>query len=54
MGNNYGCEYEALIKIRWELVPLPKGKNIVGCKWVYKTKYGVDGQIDKHKAIGLL
>jgi hypothetical protein len=44
-------EYDALIGNQtWELVPLPKGKNIVGCKWVYKTKFGVDGKIEKHKA----
>jgi hypothetical protein len=38
----------------WELVLLPNGKNIVGYKWVYKTKYGADGQIDKHKEPRLL
>ena len=34
----------------WDLVPLPKGQKIVRCKWVYKTKYAIDGSIDKHKA----
>jgi hypothetical protein len=39
-------EYGALIKNQtWELVPLVKGKNIAGCKWVCKTKYGVNGQV---------
>jgi len=38
------AEYDALIKNRmWKLVPFLKGNNIVGCKWVYKTKYGVYG-----------
>jgi hypothetical protein len=23
---------------------------LVGCKWVYKTKYDVDGKLKKHKA----
>jgi hypothetical protein len=23
----------------WELEEIPKGAKIVGCKWVYKTKY---------------
>lgn len=22
----------------YELVDLPKGKHVVGCKWVYKTR----------------
>jgi hypothetical protein len=44
-------KYEALIKNQtWELIPLLKGKNIIGHKWIYKTKYGVNGQIEKHKA----
>ena len=39
-------EYDALVKNKtWELVPLPKGKNIIGCKWVYKTKFKSDGAI---------
>jgi hypothetical protein len=44
-------KYVALMKNQtWDLVPLPKGKNLVGCKWVYKTKYDVDGRLEKHKA----
>ena len=26
----------------WELVELPKGKEIVGCKWVYTVKHKAD------------
>ena len=33
-----------------KLVPLPKGKNVIGCKWVYKTKFKSDGAIEKFKA----
>jgi histone deacetylase 1/2 len=32
-------EHQALMRNRtWHLVPRPKGKNIIGCKWVYKIK----------------
>jgi histone deacetylase 1/2 len=44
-------EYEALLRNRtWHLVPRPKGKNVIGCKWVYKVKRKADGSIDRHKA----
>eukprot|EP00253_Pinus_taeda_P015942 PITA_15942 len=34
----------------WNLVPLPKERKLVRCKWVYKTKYVPNGKFDKHKA----
>lgn len=34
----------------WQLVDLPKGKEVIGLKWVYKTKYNEDGSIQKFKA----
>jgi hypothetical protein len=34
----------------WETVLRPTDKNVVDCKWVYRTKYSADGTIDKHKA----
>jgi hypothetical protein len=34
----------------WDLVYLPKGKELIGTKRVYKTKYKLDGTIDKYKA----
>ncbi len=34
----------------WELVPLPKGKKAIGCKWVYKVKHNSDGSISRYKA----
>eukprot|EP00253_Pinus_taeda_P033691 PITA_33691 len=44
-------EMMALIKNgTWDLVELPKGRKIVGCKWVFKLKRGVDDTEDKYKA----
>jgi hypothetical protein len=35
----------------WELTTLPEGVKAIGVKWVYKTKYNENGEVDKHKAI---
>jgi histone deacetylase 1/2 len=44
-------EYQALLRNRtWQLVPRPKGKNVIGCKWVYKVKRKADGSVDRYKA----
>lgn len=44
-------EYNALMKNKtWHLVPSLKGKNIIGCKWVYKVKKKADGSVDRYKA----
>nr|KYP33449.1 Retrovirus-related Pol polyprotein from transposon TNT 1-94 [Cajanus cajan] len=34
----------------WTLVPLPKHKRPIACKWVYKLKHNADGTVDRHKA----
>ncbi|PNX88803.1 pentatricopeptide repeat-containing protein mitochondrial-like, partial [Trifolium pratense] len=34
----------------WNLVPLPKDKKIVGCKWVFSIKHKADGSIERYKA----
>lgn len=34
----------------WELTSLPKGKTAIGVKWVYKTKYRPNGEVDHFKA----
>lgn len=45
------AEHQALIQNRtWHLVPKPRGKNIIGCKWVYKIKCRANGSIDRYKA----
>ncbi len=34
----------------WDLVPLPPGKKIVGCEWVYTIKFNLDGSLDRWTA----
>lgn len=34
----------------WIVVDLPKGKQTIGCKWVCKVIYNVDGSLDRYKA----
>ncbi|KAJ1700426.1 hypothetical protein LUZ63_000205 [Rhynchospora breviuscula] len=34
----------------WQLVKLPEGKNVIGVKWVFRTKFCADGAIQKFKA----
>jgi hypothetical protein len=34
----------------WIFQPLPPGKKPIDCKWVFKTKFRVDGSIERHKA----
>eukprot|EP00253_Pinus_taeda_P003566 PITA_03566 len=33
-----------------DIVELPKGRSVVGCKWVFKLKWKVDGSIESYKA----
>jgi len=32
------------------LVPFPNRCKLVGCKWVFKKKIGLDGNVEKYKA----
>lgn len=34
----------------WELVPRPKNRKIVKCKWIFKRKLNKDGQVERYKA----
>jgi len=44
-------EMEAIEKNNtWQLVDPPKGVIPVGIKWVFKTKFNEDGQVEKYKA----
>ena len=44
-------EFEALTKLgTWTLVPLPKGRRTIDCKWVYKVKYDKNGNVERYKA----
>jgi hypothetical protein len=44
-------EYRSLLENNtWDFVPLPKGRKLVICKWVYKTNYGSDGSVERYKA----
>jgi hypothetical protein len=44
-------EYQSIIKNDlWEIVPIPKSKDVVSSKWLFKIKHVVDGSIKKYKA----
>jgi hypothetical protein len=44
-------ELDALTKNNtWSLVPASEASNIVGCKWVFKTKLRPDGTVERYKA----
>lgn len=34
----------------WELCKLTPEKKMIGVKWVYKTKYKPNGEVEKYKA----
>ncbi|KAH0705987.1 hypothetical protein KY285_010521 [Solanum tuberosum] len=44
-------EYNALLQNgTWQLVPPFPSQNIIGSKWIFKTKVKPDGSIDRYKA----
>lgn len=34
----------------WKLVPLPSGKQLIGCKWIFTIKFQPDGLVEWLKA----
>ena len=34
----------------WEVIDLPMGKILVGCRWVFTIKHKMDGTIERFKA----
>ena len=34
----------------WELVDVPTDKDLIGVKWIYKTKQDANGNVQNHKA----
>jgi len=34
----------------WDLVPVPIGKKVVGCKWVFTVKQNPNGEVERYKA----
>ncbi len=44
-------EYDSLVvNNTWSLLPLPKSRKPISCKWVFKIKHEVDGEIEHYKA----
>ncbi|GKB58671.1 ribonuclease H-like domain-containing protein [Tanacetum coccineum] len=34
----------------WEITDLPKGRKVIGSKWIFKVKYKSDGDVERFKA----
>ena len=34
----------------WDFVKAPNGIKLVSCKWIYKRKRGIDGNVETFKA----
>jgi hypothetical protein len=44
-------EYQSIIKNDlWEIVPIPKSKDVVSSKWLFKIKHAADESIEKYNA----
>jgi hypothetical protein len=44
-------EYSALMENQtWDLVPLPKGRKLVRCRWIFQKNMAENGEISKYKS----
>lgn len=44
-------EYQVLMKTNtWTLVPPSSASNLVGCRWIFRTKLHSNGSIERRKA----
>ncbi|KAJ9561585.1 hypothetical protein OSB04_006745 [Centaurea solstitialis] len=51
MANAMAEELAAVYQTHtWDLVPLPTGKHVIGCRWVFKIKTKFDGSVEWYKA----
>ncbi|KAE8656959.1 hypothetical protein F3Y22_tig00116997pilonHSYRG00690 [Hibiscus syriacus] len=45
------AEYEALVRNgTWTLVPLPRDRKAVNCKWIFRIKRNADGSVSRYKS----
>ena len=45
-------EYDSIVRnSAWDFVPRPKGKSVVGSRWIYKVKQAADRSVENYKAI---
>lgn len=50
-NKSVNVELDALEQNRtWDVVTLPCGKNVVGCKWIFTIKYNADGTVERYKS----
>jgi len=43
-------EYKSLIENEtWDLVEIPVGEKLIGCKWVFKVRHASDGTVERLK-----
>eukprot|EP00253_Pinus_taeda_P031167 PITA_31167 len=44
-------EYGSIVgNSAWEICPRPKGKLVMGSRWIYKVKQAADGSVEKYKS----
>jgi hypothetical protein len=43
--------HSSMVNNTWDLVPILKGRKLVTCELVYRTKYASNCSIERHKAI---